>query len=51
MSYHGWWDDATEALMEREKKLWDRVFVIGTQFTEDEATILADRIVGVLTGK
>lgn len=51
MISHGWWNDDTETMMKSEKRLWGRVFVIGTQFTADEADVLAQRIVDVLNGR
>lgn len=51
MISHGWWDDASETMMRSEKSLWDRTFVIGTQFTADEADVLAQRIVDVLNAQ
>jgi dTDP-4-amino-4,6-dideoxygalactose transaminase len=37
MEAKGWWSDREEELLKRERKLWSRVFLVGSQMNEENA--------------
>ena len=44
-----WWSEYEETLLERERQLWGRVFVIGTQMKPDDARRCGEIIAELLT--
>lgn len=48
MRARGWWAEREDALRAAEARLWDRVFVLGTQMSEDAGRRSAEVIVEML---
>ena len=51
MNSKGWWSDEEENLLEYEKSIWDRVFVVGTQMSSEDSKKCARIIKEILAGK
>jgi dTDP-4-amino-4,6-dideoxygalactose transaminase len=48
MQAKGWWGDREEATLDHERRLWERVIVIGTQMSPEDGRRCAEGIVEVL---
>jgi hypothetical protein len=49
MESMGWWGDRERELLERERQLWDRVFVVGTQMSAKDAARCGEIVAELLT--
>jgi dTDP-4-amino-4,6-dideoxygalactose transaminase len=49
MEKENWWGEEEEALLKSEKELWDRVFVVGTQMSEEDSARCAEKVCELLT--
>lgn len=48
MQEENWWGEEEEELLRTEKELWDRVFVVGTQMSEEDSVRCAEKVCELL---
>ncbi|HDX9703228.1 MULTISPECIES: DegT/DnrJ/EryC1/StrS family aminotransferase [Bacillus cereus group] len=49
MKEENWWGEEEEDLLKHEKAIWNRVFVIGTQMSEEDSIRCAEKICQILS--
>lgn len=50
MESMGWWGERENALLDQERALWNRVFVVGSQMCREDAARCGEIVAGLLAG-